>query len=63
MPMEKVVEYGVFYKIIFDHDFAKAFFVQEYKGGKMVVNPEHYLNCLSEMAKEKNPIKYLERYL
>ena len=53
--------------IIFSHDFAKAFF-----GDKWTHFPEKYLNkilipywqyCLSEMVLEKEPLKYLEKFL
>lgn len=61
--MEQVVKYGIFYKFIFSHDFAKAFFVPVFKGGRMVIKPDSYLDNLAEMVKEKDPIKYLKKHL
>lgn len=63
LPLEKVIEYGIYYKFIFNHDFAKAFFTQTYKGGKLIVDPNYYLTCLSELAREKEPIKYLKKFI
>lgn len=62
-PLDKVIEYGIYYKFLFNHDFARAFFIQEFKGGRMVVDPNFHLNCLSEMAREEDPIQYLKKYL
>ena len=62
-PMSKVIEYGIYYKFLFNHDFAKAFFLQVFTGGKLVVRQDYYLDCLAEMAREEDPIKYLEKYL
>lgn len=62
-PIDKVIEYGIYYKFIFNHDFAKAFFTEKFTGEKLLVKSDFYLDCLSEMVKEKEPIKYLEKFL
>lgn len=64
LPMSKVIEYGIYYKFIFNHDFAKAFFTKEFKGGKMHITSEDtWDKHLQRMVVEKDPIKYLGKYL
>ena len=63
LPINKVIEYGIYYKFIFNHDFAKAFFSQKFTGEKLIVKQDYYLDCLAEMAKEKDPIRYLSKYI
>lgn len=63
LSMQNFIKYGIYYKFIFNHDFAKAFFVPIFTGRVMVISPDYYLDRLAEMVREKNPIKYLEQYL
>lgn len=61
--------YNLTFGIIFDHDFAKAFFGTKCACGNE--NPEknpmgcipEYIYHLQEMVIEENPIKYLEKFL
>jgi len=60
------------YEIIFSHDFAKAFWGEEWKEGDCIKQPadEMFLKPplrwqyhLQQMVLEENPIKYLEKFL
>ena len=55
-----------YYSIIFSHDFAKAFWGEKMVGDNLYgVNPKllDYLFHLQQMVLEKDPIKYLEKFI
>jgi len=59
--IELVIDKGLHYKIIFSHDFAKAFWGKEYRGSSFgIKNWEHNLQ---QMVIEKEPLKYLEKFI
>lgn len=53
-----------YYKIIFSHDFAKAFWGTE-KANKFGLNPylEEWQVRLADIVLSENPINYLEKFL
>jgi len=54
-----------YFILIFSHNFAKSFF-KEYETHSTFEQYEPsktYLNFLSEMVREKEPLKYLEKFL
>lgn len=75
------LEYKEHYCIIFNHDFAKAFFGEKdkfckYCMIKIEIGAMHYSNCpyksinidywqyhLQQMILEKEPLKYIEKFL
>ena len=59
---------GSYYKIIFSHDFAKAFFTchyvsREFNGVFLEDGEETWRIALQQMVLETEPLKYLERFL
>ena len=64
---------GRYYSIIFSHDFVKAFWLGKGERGEMAVEIKtnvHGFDCqlawafhLQQMVLEKNPLKYLEKFL
>ena len=67
---EWFIENSSYYKIIFSHEFAKAFWGEGFRDGRRIMQSdgssntgedwEHYLQI---MVLEGNPIKYLEQFL
>jgi len=60
---ENVMEFKLFYGFLFSHDFAKAFWGEEVVGrdGKFITYM--WQCCLQQMVLEKEPLKYLEKFL
>ena len=62
-----------FYKLIFSHSFAKAFWGEEAREYACIDMPEHECNCmrtipswqwyLQQMVIEEQPLKYIEKFL
>ena len=69
--MKSLVRFNGYYRIIFDHEFAKAFWGEKPEDLTGYVpdgeNPNDYLPPwqvhLREMVLEEDPLKYLERFL
>ena len=63
----KILQYNLYYFfIIFSHDFAKAFWGEEYVNRELRLNMEDCLawrHHLQAMVLEKEPLQYLKRFL
>ena len=59
---DALIDYGDYYKVIFSHNFAKAFYSEkiEYHFGVPFRAMDWHLR---EMVIEKKPLKYLEKFL
>ena len=57
------LKHRLYFSVIFDHDFAKAFWGEEkgYNTNKQVLNAWQF--HLQQMVLEPEPLKYLERFL
>ena len=52
-----------YYSIIFDKDFAKAFWYEELADRSWLLNDSIWRFYLTHMVLEKDPIKYLEKFI
>ena len=52
--ISKLINNNLYYSVIFNHDFAKAFFKNE---------EWNFIYYLKEMVLTKEPLKYLEKFL
>ena len=60
-PYEALVRDGMYFNIIFSHDFAKAFWGDNRKTNG--INRPDWQFHLQQMVLEKEPLKYLEQFL